>query len=299
MMSVTYGSIACQGVKKDGGACANKAYWEYNGKYLCGVHSRGKDREALPKGPKVAPDFSEHLEEVERAAEANQDRRKKGQVRLTQMRMRKATPLYPGYINVYPNYRHANRKDGYGCPELSPMCLGPVKHGQPGVLSSLNLENFHQGNKVFPCEYDKEEDQILMTFYRTRSQMYRDPVPHRHKLFGEKKSKIPPLFSLWVDSDGEEHRCSYVESRQFYCTFYQRLAMKTEALSKLVEWLEQGYNLNICGYDAPNAEALSKEQIEKLYLSTSKPFGHELVLCTMLTVPAKSYPWIKHSTFDL
>ena len=41
-----------------------------------------------------------------------------------------------------------------------------------------------------------------------------------------------------------------------------------------------GYNLQICGYDW---KSLVPEEIQKAYLDTESPFGHELVLFTMPT----------------
>lgn len=59
----------------------------------------------------------------------------------------------------------------------------------------------------------------------------------------------------------------------------------------------------ICGYDAYNPfkrprkrsetykNASAGRRILKCYLDVSKPFGHELVLYTMLMFSHKDYPW--------
>jgi hypothetical protein len=49
-----------------------------------------------------------------------------------------------GFLKVFPNYKHQNRQDGFGCMKLSPKYLGPVDHGQPDLPPALNIENFHQ-----------------------------------------------------------------------------------------------------------------------------------------------------------
>jgi len=52
--------------------------------------------------------------------------------------------------------------------------------------------------------------------------------------------------------------------------------------------LEQGYNLQIVGYDGYNVD----KSLKKHYSDTKKPFGHELVLYTLLTIQnPKEYPW--------
>ena len=75
---------------------------------------------------------------------------RQGVVILFKMQHKKAVGFEDGYLNVFPNYNHENRKDGYGCPSLSPMILFPVDHGQPVLPVAQNLENFHQGNKFYP-----------------------------------------------------------------------------------------------------------------------------------------------------
>ena len=64
----------------------------------------------------------------------------------------KPVELEHGYLNVFPNRRHSGRVDGYGCPELSPMVIGPIKHKMPGIPTATNIENFHQFAKVYECD---------------------------------------------------------------------------------------------------------------------------------------------------
>ena len=56
----------------------------------------------------------------------------------------------------------------------------------------------------------------------------------------------------------------------------------------LKEWVQHGINLQIVGYDAyPVTDTLWNH-----YLDTSTPFGHELVLYTLLTESnPEQYPW--------
>ena len=151
--------MKCQALKKDGDPCQNGGYYKYKEQILCGVHSRKySDRITLPKQRKEEFDLKKHMEECNEIAEQNKKKGITGDIKLTRMRFFKKVPIIPGYINVFPNYKHGKRKDGYGMPELYPMSLGPVEHGQPGLPLSRNIENFHQGNKCFQQEYVKNEE---------------------------------------------------------------------------------------------------------------------------------------------
>ena len=62
------------------------------------------------------------------------------------MGMMKPPEHIDGYLKVFPNFKHQNRKDGFGCASLSPKALGPVSDGS---RHAKNIENFHQGAKIF------------------------------------------------------------------------------------------------------------------------------------------------------
>ena len=180
--------------------------------------------------------------------------------------------------------------------KLSPKFLGPVEHGQPGLPPAQNVENFHQGSKCFPEEIDPETDDPGPLYYENRLRFYNDAEPHRHKYFGtdDPKNKNIPRFFVWVDKSGTEHRLDYVQSRQFYCEFYARLASAQPDYAELVHKLDAGYNLCLCGFDAIPLE--QGETIESAYLDPSNPFGHERVLYTMLT--SEQWIWRKYKTFE-
>lgn len=153
--------------------------------------------------------------------------------------------------------------------------------------------------QVFAQECDGEGNPSQL-YVKNRLRFYQDPVPHRHKYKGRDASgnKNIPLYFLWVDRDGSEHRLSYIESRQFYCTFYERLASQEPDLARLLELMKEGTNLQICGYDA---QPLPPGQtVEEAYLDPSTPFGHERVLYTMLLYHdhPEQFPWRIHKTFE-
>jgi hypothetical protein len=227
--------------------CTNNAYYECFGSLLCGVHSRKKTRTELPKftssekATQAAQAWEDELAEIEAAATENLENGRRGEVIVTKLRMMKAPDHRKGYLKVFPNFKHQGRKDGFGCRQLSPMYLGPVNHGQPGLPPSQNIENFHQGSKCFAQEVDKHGNPSQL-YAKNRLEFYNDPVPHRHKFHGDdKQNKNIPKYFVWVDKEGKEHHLSYIESRQFYCNFYERLAEQQDDYKTLQKKLKDGY----------------------------------------------------------
>ena len=279
-----YGEQRCSYRKKDGSACTNWAYYLYETKLSCGVHAKDKSHK-LPKNPVKV----NRQEEWDKARILDG----RGTVCVTTLRMMKKPEYKQGYIPIFPNFKHGGRTDGLGMPALSPKAMGPIDHGQPGLPLALNLENFHQANKVFASEVNGEGNP-LPVWYERRLALYQDLAPHRHKLGNTKQEHLKNagmagnpnvcLYSIVVHADGKEVRYSYVESRKFYCGFYERIARETPEYKRLEELLSQGYHLQIFGYDGyPVTKSLQEH-----YLDPERPFGHEMVLYSMLV---GEHPW--------
>lgn len=271
-----YGESQCS-FQTRSGPCKNKVYYKKDGMIGCGVHIK-EPRESLPKRSKKEQQklkqtkFDTHLETII-------PQEGPGKLMLTRMYMRKEVPLIPGFLNVYPNYRHQEREDGYGCASLSPMTLGPVPSNPPCLL----LENFHSGNKCYADEVDSDGDPTEL-FFKTQRQFYNDPIPHRHK-----REKEKPLFSVVLDDKNVPHKLTYIESRYFYCTYYEQLTRKLPDFKELQKLHKEGFNLNICGYDA-----FPIEDITEAYLNPKHPFGHERVLYALLS---GERPWVSRKPF--
>jgi hypothetical protein len=203
------------------------------------------------------------------------------------------------------------------------MCLGPVVHRQPGLPDALNIENYHQFNKVWPSEtvgLHREGPCSKLTcttpprawgppseaFYAARKRGYLDAEPHRHKFDAARlkrereavshmKHKNIPAYSVHLTLDGEERRFTYVESRYFYCVAYEALATPTEDFRRLQTMLREGYDLRLCGYDAFDVAQEPELDLYWHYCNPLRPFGHELVLYALLTVEApEDYPWHRY-----
>ena len=91
---------------------------------------------------------------------------------------------------------------------------------------------------------------------------------------------------------GIKKKFDYVQSRYFYCHWYAKLAVLSKEWAILKALYEFGYTLNIMGYDAPDIDDYTPSIIDNMYTSTDNPFGHELVLITMLTMPSSQWPWV-------
>jgi hypothetical protein len=64
--------------------------------------------------------------------------------------------------------------------------------------------------------------------------------------------------------------------------------MQTQDFAILKQLIRDGHNLCICGFDAYPP----KYDLYTHYVDASRPFGHELVLYTLLVVEnKKDYPW--------
>jgi hypothetical protein len=293
-----YGEQLCQTTylsgKNKGKECSNFAYYEKNNKYLCGVHSKNP-RNKLPINPKKNEiELKKEIDEkhfCEETAKKNIKNGVTGDITVSKLKMMKKPENIKGYTKVFPNFKHQNRKDGIGCSSLSPKALGPIDHNIPGLPPSKNLENFHQFSKFFPFEI--KNNKILQEAFELRIKGFNDNVPHRHKFDIKTLKKYGdnvniPLFSMFYDKSGNEHRYSYIECRYFYCHWYEKLAKETKEFQYLKYLIKMGNNLQIIGYDGykPNKDLIIHYEDDK------QPFGHELVLYTMLKIDnPEHYPW--------
>jgi hypothetical protein len=207
-------------------------------------------------------------------------------VTATKMHMRGKKPVpKEGYKSIFPNNRHGTL-GLFDCSSLSPMQLGPINRAH-------NLENYYQFSKVFE---DELSDEVCNcgntelgkhykpgpTFFAARHKAYNDPTPHRHKRRGKK-----PAYSWYIADDGTTTCCTYIQSRWFYCTLYESLAIKMPAFQRLKELYDDGTTkLEIFGYDA----FTPTEELYYHYCDGRRPFGHEMVLLCMLVGET---PWIE------
>ena len=321
------GEISCQGKYADGRSCKELGRYSIENNtniiYLCGTHSKKyKDRITLKKNPK-SNEYRENLikQRLIDAKNMMSNRDHADIIRLpnvitTKLKMFKEYTLAPelGYLPIYPNRKHSHGF-GYGvdCSGLSPMKLGPVKHGQYNLPEAKNIENYHQFNKAFPCELTKikcncprskewKHFTVGEDFYKRRLEGYNDNEPHRHKFERNEIKKDTkdknvniPSYSIHIDKHGVERHYTYVESRYFYCKQMELLATKSQHFRSLNNLLQQGYKLEIIGYDAYRINAYTSNDLYVHYCDSKRPFGHEMVIMTLLTLnDSDDFPWNRY-----
>ena len=141
--------------------CKRKAYYyivvpqrSHKKQYLCGAHSRKfqnvrsdmKKRSAKDKAEQTKRKLEAEMPAILEAQRVNQENKQRGgQIVLDQLKGRFGHPVdQVGFFKIFPNHKHQNRLDGFGCKSLSPKVMGPINHGQPTLPPAKNLENLHQ-----------------------------------------------------------------------------------------------------------------------------------------------------------
>lgn len=303
-MQVYSGESVCTARKANGTPCANKGYYWSNNVVVCGVHSKAATRTKLPVNTVM---IQQRLED-HRVSCAITQAHTTGRVISSRLRMMKQVPHVAGFVSVFPNAKHAGRKDGLGMSRLSPMLLGPVQHGQPGLPPAHNLENFWQASKLFPaqvlCTKATHETCGEECFRQYQQEMFTTVKAERHNKYAVSR-KVLPLGWVWTRADSTTELYAYVSARQFYCRFYETLARKEQEFETLRQHILQGMSVNIIGYDGGGVTETDdvtsiSAQLEALYLDDTRPFGHELCLVAMLLLPNRQdLPWVKHCTQEV
>lgn len=314
-------------------ACVRPAYYYAlaGSALFCGYHIKKDMRGTLAtnpgKGMLVAVARDARAAVAAREAAANRAAGLWGTVACQKQRMMQNPKYNERFTQFFPNRRATHRSDG-GIPlnALSPMMLGPVcLHGG---LVAAQIENSHQGTKIFPSHIDpsgvwvdvldvhgravRRERAPTEAAVRAAMMAVQDPEPHRHNaaaLVDAKagQNKNIPVYSLRWRADGTVVYGDYLWSRQFYCRAYEDLATRTDEYRALRESVMRGENICIWGYDgrATSLDDLhtsagrdaAARMFEARYLDASSPFGHEDVLATLLSTD--EYPWRKYATEDI
>lgn len=289
-----YGETKCMAIlasgKFKGNQCKNGAYWKAGDRLLCGMHSKGLEKEKLPKNPNAGKLKIEKKKHLLKLAQEWKGGKK---ITLTKLKMMREPEREEGSYGIYPNFKHGGKSiDEIGFPTLSPKWAWVPVHGMKGVPQAYNIENFHQGSKMFKKEGFKER----------RDAMFLDETPWRHKfqkfpeLKAPKGNKNIPICSVFYDSKGNKKKYNYLQCRYFYCHFYEQMASQNNDFDRLKKMYEDGAWLQIIGYDAyPIDLEEPKKALWNAYLDTSKPFGHELVIVALLLIKKpKNYPWNRY-----
>jgi hypothetical protein len=300
-----HGQQKCAAITARGKSCTNGAYYSDRNNYFCGLHSNKQTRRELVKNTEFVKQQRNKEHETHLLTLDYDEHHIRRFMVSKRLPRGKRQPYETGYLNIFPNYKDEHRTEGEGYPSLSPMCLGPIDHGFPGLPPANNLENAHQYSKFWSFELD-DKDQVKADMLEIRNRGYLSTNPKRHKWTKEvleKYGSVVPKFSLYYDKWGNERRYSYIECRYFYCYWYTLLvtgwspdgAYVVSPCSKAREDFRKLQNktadLNIVG---PDGYPITTD-IWQCYIDTTKPFGHELVLYSLLTIGTNlRLPWERY-----
>ena len=211
----------------------------------------------------------------------------------------KKHPVIENFVNINVTSGN-NGKWRY----LSPMLLGPFNVIEPlakfpaqnlytedGVHPGFvkisdthqramctNIENYWQFSKIMNIDIDTNH-LIKSSFFERRAKGFNDVKPHRRAIPKAKGHAIAAYFNSGV--------YNYLDSRFFYCDMYEKIVLMHPLYKELEKMLGDGISLHIIGYDGRDIP-INKDSLNKEYRNPDFPFGHELVLCCLLS---KIYPW--------
>lgn len=222
--------------------------------------------------------YRAHQEECYELAQTNKSLQITGDVLYTKMKIMKTVPFVEGYVNVFPNIKHEQRTDGLGFSSLSPKSICNIEHHQPLLSRCPTLELYYMANKVFSFDVN-EEGHLTDEFYNRQFQLY------NHLRTGTPLSTQEVLFHIWYDSNGEIHRLTPFETQQLHCVMYERAIRNHSDFICLQEMIQNGYNLQICGY-------------EDFEMEKGLPVSHEVVLYMMLALPEEEWTWKKNCVYN-
>lgn len=179
-----------------------------------------------------------------------------------------------GYLSVNVS------KYSHNYSVLSPMILGGIEYrleedgrGDTRVVKIKNLENCWQYSKVWNGEVDSDNNPTEV-FWKRRKRGWDTPEGHRRV-----KNTDEYNYTLYTWWKGE--KLDYMQARKkVYCPLYVELVTKTKEYKELKEKADRGQNVMISGFDGYD---YSKKGLKACFNDVSKPFGHELVLCGLLT----------------
>jgi len=235
-----------------------------------------------------------------------------GGVKCGKIERGKNHPSFPGFekISAYSNGPKVWQP-------LSPFNLGPFSvtekynpydqfennnqlgwkyfHNEQGHVQTiivLSFERYWQGGKVYPNDLidpPQNFDHSVATFngkilgpsfYQRRVDILtnpnRDKKDIRHPL--PKKKYGLPIQGFY---SGEF--VDYITSRKkYYCPSYRYFAFNTPTYQELLKKHQNGENLLICGPDGLDTE-ITEQNMRELISNPKIIFGHELVLCCMLS----------------
>lgn len=160
---------------------------------------------------------------------------------------------------------------------VAPAFLGPITdHGQANAPAAQNLENLWRFIHIWP--EDLQDGQPSADWMQRRNDGFQVEQGKRLPRALRRDESSACLGVWWSGQLLDEVRAR----REVFCPLYTRLVERNETFKELDMLVQQGYNLQLFGYQAFDfvEQGLS---LRRALDDVSQPFGHEIVLYALLT----------------
>lgn len=215
-------------------------------------------------------------------------------IRIARLERRKAHPLVKGFKNVNATSGGMNKFDGESIKQVSPMYLGPINKNVWEMCEGecLLFENYWQYSKIFD---EKDREKLSDEYKKWQLKGFASKKGHRHPK-GTKTNEVKYVcdkgknwyvYKCAFSSEYGGVRMGYIESRKkVYTKLYSKLVKETPVFKALKKKVEEGMNIQILDYDAPNESQIVDVELLKRCVNENspygKPFGHGYVLAGLL-----------------
>jgi hypothetical protein len=209
---------------------------------------------------------------AQKARQLNINKRRPGILRVVNIGRRFSYPIYPGYRNICVCNRTRSKTK-----ELASVNMGPITKPLVNDLFTLWMKS-----KICDEDFDQNGDYIK-SYLRRISE--RNEFEYSTDIDYWKDRKT--LFYYWQGKELNE-----IEARRkIFCPLYVEFARETDSFRKIRKLLQDGYNVQLIGYDTvsyssaydPNGHIL-----EEIFNDPKIPYSNAHVLAGMLT---KNHVW--------
>lgn len=206
-----------------------------------------------------------------------------------------------GALPIFPNCKHGafgnaarqSQCGGLGMSSLSPrlgdgvqLCVRRAGPQGGRCERFATVEAVMQAPKVYPDML--REDGTLTPAAAAMRAEFRAADPAGRHLGGAARPN-QCLYSMLCG-----RKFSYIEARYFYCRAFELSKAANSNFARVRALLAKGIDVNIVGYDAPH-EGATPESLSTRYEDPSRPFGHELVIFSMIALQPEARPWTQYA----
>jgi hypothetical protein len=236
---------------------------EVLGKNIREIYYEDYKRERYESGPNRGD--SELTEQD--ALKLNLSRKRSGNLRVVNIGRRFSFPVYLGYKNICIANRTRSKTK-----ELASINMGPITKPSVNDLFTLWMKS-----KICDEDFDQNGDYIK-SYLRRISE--RNEFEYSTDIDYRKDRKT--LFYYWQGKELNE-----IEARrEIFCPLYVEFARETDSFRKIKKLLEDGYNVQLIGYDTvswSSAYDPDGQLLKDIFNDPSTLFSNAHVLAGMLT----------------